>query len=99
MKTFKLQLKYCIHSVKQNHAAKAFDGPLFFGGVPESYSIDATASAVDTNFYGCIGDVTFNAKVLNLADTDNKPGAILQKCSIEKSSSTFKPPYYGEKIY
>ena len=78
------------HSVEQIQQSIPFDGPLFFGGVPEYYSIDATASAVDTNFYGCIGDITVNGKVINLADTDKKPGAILQKCSIEKSSTSFK---------
>lgn len=75
--------------------AVPFDGPVFFGGVPDEYNIAAAASATDTNFFGCIGDVTLNSKIVNFAESNDRPRALLQKCHLLRSSSHFQSPTFG----
>lgn len=78
--------------------AVPFDGPVFFGGVPDEYNIAAAASATDTNFFGCIGDVTLNSKIVNFAESNDRPRALLQKCHLLRSSSHFQSPTFGMYI-
>lgn len=75
--------------------AVPFDGPVFFGGVPDEYNIAAAASATDTNFFGCIGDVTLNSKIVNFAESTDRPRALLQKCPLVRSSSHFQSSTFG----
>ncbi|XP_047502805.1 laminin subunit alpha-like isoform X1 [Penaeus chinensis] len=75
--------------------AVPFDGPVFFGGVPAEYNIAAAASATDTNFFGCIGDVTLNSKIVNFAESTDRPRALLQKCHLVRSSSYFHSSTFG----
>lgn len=60
----------------------------FFGGVPSD--VDAAAS-ISHSFVGCIGDVTFNGKIINFAQLTDVPGATIGRCT-DPSKSGFKPP-------
>ncbi|XP_069936947.1 laminin subunit alpha-like isoform X4 [Cherax quadricarinatus] len=84
------------YAVKVAEQAVPFDGPVYFGGVPEIYNIAAAASATDTNFYGCIGDATLNSKLVNFAQSQDRFNAHLQKCPLQKSSSVFEKPSVEE---
>ncbi|KAK8725473.1 hypothetical protein OTU49_010877, partial [Cherax quadricarinatus] len=84
------------YAVKVAEQAVPFDGPVYFGGVPEIYNIAAAASATDTNFYGCIGDATLNSKLVNFAQSQDRLNAHLQKCPLQKSSSVFEKPSVEE---
>ncbi|KAK8725472.1 hypothetical protein OTU49_010877, partial [Cherax quadricarinatus] len=86
------------YAVKVAEQAVPFDGPVYFGGVPEIYNIAAAASATDTNFYGCIGDATLNSKLVNFAQSQDRLNAHLQKCPLQKSSSVFEKPSVGREV-
>ncbi|XP_064093955.1 laminin subunit alpha-like [Macrobrachium nipponense] len=87
---------YKSYRVDVQKRAIPLDGPVFFGGVPDTYSIAAAASATDTNFYGCIGDATLNGRVVNFAQSTERPRALLQKCPIFKSTALFQTPSLEE---
>ncbi|XP_050541070.1 laminin subunit alpha [Daktulosphaira vitifoliae] len=59
----------------------------YFGGVPSS--VDA-AAAISQSFIGCIGDATFNGKIINFAQLTEIPGATIGRCS--------GPPTPGSKL-
>ncbi|XP_064094479.1 laminin subunit alpha-like isoform X2 [Macrobrachium nipponense] len=88
---------YKSYRVDVQKRAIPLDGPVFFGGVPDTYSIAAAASATDTNFYGCIGDATLNGRVVNFAQSTERPRALLQKCPIFKSTALFQTPSLGQR--
>ncbi|XP_076046327.1 laminin subunit alpha isoform X4 [Oratosquilla oratoria] len=75
------------YQVDTSIPAGEFNGPVFFGGVSEFYRIDASASAIDTNFIGCIADATINGRIVNFADTEESLGAVLQSCPLADPSS------------
>ncbi|XP_042212496.1 laminin subunit alpha-like isoform X1 [Homarus americanus] len=85
------------YKVKVPEQAVQFDGPVYFGGVPEFYNIAAAASAIDTNFFGCIGDVTLNSQIVNFAESRERPNAHLQNCPLQKSSSFLEKPSVGQE--
>lgn len=60
----------------------------FFGGVPSD--VDAAAS-ISPSFTGCIGDVTFNGKIINFAQLTDVPGAIIGRCTGSQVSGLKSP--------
>lgn len=86
-----------VFSVQVPQQAVPFDGPVYFGGVPDMKLL-ATASANGANFIGCIGDATLNGKIVNFAQTQSQLNAILQKCPLQKSTSIFVKPSVGKKL-
>lgn len=87
---------FFVFSVQVPQQAVPFDGPVFFGGVPDMKLL-ATTSAIGTNFIGCIGDATLNGKIVNFAQSQNQLNAVLQKCPLQKSTSLFVKPSIGRK--
>lgn len=50
----------------------------FFGGVPSD--VDAAAS-ISPSFTGCIGDVTFNGKIIDFTQLIDFSGAVIGRCT------------------
>lgn len=68
--------------------AVPFDGPVFFGGVPDDLvSVVTSATSATSSFFGCLGDATLNGQVVNFAQAEEAVGAQLQKCSLLRASS------------
>ncbi|XP_050725715.1 laminin subunit alpha-like isoform X5 [Eriocheir sinensis] len=79
------------YSVRVPQQAVPFDGPVYFGGVPDMKLL-AAASATGANFIGCIGDATLNGKIVNFAQSQSQLNAMLQKCPLQKSTSVLVQP-------
>lgn len=56
--------------------------PLYFGGVPEAYTIEADVLPSYPQFVGCLGDTTVNNRFQNFADTQDKVGVSLAACPL-----------------
>ncbi|XP_023237076.1 laminin subunit alpha-like [Centruroides sculpturatus] len=60
--------------------------PLYFGGVPDDYSINADAVPSKRHFIGCLGDTTVIGLFQNFADSQDRPGASLTTCPLAEPS-------------
>ncbi|XP_035223568.1 laminin subunit alpha-like, partial [Stegodyphus dumicola] len=56
--------------------------PMYFGGVPDDYTITAEVLSSYSPFIGCIGDTTVNNKFMNFADTQDRKGVSLASCPL-----------------
>ncbi|XP_054719477.1 laminin subunit alpha-like [Uloborus diversus] len=56
--------------------------PMYFGGVPDGYTIEADTLPSYPPFVGCIGDTTVNNRFQNFADTQDKKAASLASCPL-----------------
>lgn len=60
--------------------------PIFFAGIPETFSMIPGAAAHDRSFAGCIGDTTINGKLINYAASTNNVGASVAKCPLPEGA-------------
>ncbi|XP_065337904.1 laminin subunit alpha [Cloeon dipterum] len=56
-------------------------GNMFFAGLPRDYNPNSGTVAASNAFVGCLGDATVNGVFINFANSTDRPGAVLGKCS------------------
>lgn len=56
--------------------------PMYFGGVPDGYDVEANTLPSYTPFVGCLGDTTVNHKLQNFADSRDHKAASLATCPL-----------------
>lgn len=83
-----LKLKKMYRSERPPNPVRFLYSDFYFGGVPSE--VDA-AAAISPSFVGCIGDVTFNGKIINFAQLTEVPGATIGRCTGPPLSG-FRPP-------
>lgn len=66
--------------------------PIYFGGVPDRFSLAPGASATDSSFSGCIGDTTINGKLINYASSTGNQGASVSKCPLPDAPTAGSSP-------